>query len=153
MKGPVLFPGSFDPFTQGHADLVSRALALFPEVVIAIGHNEQKQGWLPAEERMRALQAFYREEPRVRIALYSGLTADFAAACGAACILRGVRSLRDYEYEMNLADVNRSLTGIDTLLLLAQPHLASLSSSTVRELAHYGRDIAPYLPPGLTYNR
>lgn len=148
-----LFPGSFDPFTLGHADLVERALALFDSVTIAIGTNGEKHAWLPAGERAEALHRLYASESRVEVALYSGLTADFAAECGAACILRGVRSLKDYEYEMNLADVNRRLTGIDTLVLFAQPHLACLSSSMVRELAHYGRDLDPYLPAGLTYNR
>ena len=137
----LLFPGSFDPFTLGHADLVSRALKLFDEVVIAIGVNEQKAGWQPVDERLRVIRQLYINEPRVRVSTYTGLTADYAEA-----ILRGVRSVKDYEYELEMADVNRRLTGIDTVVLFADPALAAISSSVVRELAHFGRDISAFLP-------
>ena len=144
--GAVLFPGSFDPFTIGHADLVKRALQIFDEIVIAIGVNEQKPGWIPVEERMRTIRDLYKDEPRVRVEKYSGLTADFAHSIGASAILRGVRSIKDFEYEQQIADVNRQLTGIDTLLLFASPSLAAVSSTVVRELAHFGHDITPFLP-------
>ena len=113
----ILFPGSFDPFTLGHASLVDRALRLFDEVVIAVGVNEQKAGWLPADERIRAIRNIYKDNARVRVESYSGLTADYAAAIGATAILRGVRSVKDYEYELQMADVNRSINGIETVLL------------------------------------
>ena len=142
----LLFPGSFDPFTLGHADLVNRALKLFDEVVIAIGVNEQKAGWQPVDERLRVIRQLYINEPRVRVSTYAGLTADYAEAIGAKAILRGVRSIKDYEYELEMADVNRRLTGIDTVVLFADPALAAISSSVVRELAHFGRDISPFLP-------
>ena len=144
----ILFPGSFDPFTLGHASLVDRALRLFDEVVIALGVNEQKTGWIPADERIRAIRNIYKDNARVRVESYSGLTADYAAAIGATAILRGVRSVKDYEYELQMADVNRSINGIETVLLYAEPQLASLSSSLVRELAHFGKDITPFLPEG-----
>ena len=147
----VLFPGSFDPFTKGHANLVERALQLFGYVIIGIGFNEQKPGWIPVEERVEALRNLYAHEPRVTVDSYSGLTVDFARQCGAAAILRGIRSVKDYEYEMQLADVNRQLTGIDTILLFAAPQLSSVSSSVVRELVHFGKDIRPFLPEGLDY--
>ena len=147
----VLFPGSFDPFTKGHANLVERALQLFGYVIIGIGFNEQKPGWIPVEERVEALRNLYAHEPRVTVDSYSGLTVDFARQCGATAILRGIRSVKDYEYEMQLADVNRQLTGIDTILLFADPQLSSVSSSVVRELAHFGKDIRPFLPEGLDY--
>ena len=143
-----LFPGSFDPFTLGHADLVERALQLFDEVVIAVGINEQKAGWIPVEERVRAIRILYKEQARVRVESYSGLTTDFAHSIGAKAILRGVRSIKDFEYEMQMADVNRQLTGIDTVVLFADPRYASLSSSIVRELAHFGKDITAFLPEG-----
>jgi len=133
----VLFPGSFDPFTKGHANLVERALQLFGHVIIGIGFNEQKPGWIPVEERVEALRNLYAH--------------DFARQCGATAILRGIRSVKDYEYEMQLADVNRQLTGIDTILLFADPQLSSVSSSVVRELVHFGKDIRPFLPEGLDY--
>ncbi len=150
-EGTVLFPGSFDPFTIGHADLVRRALGLFPQVVVAVGYNEQKSGWIPVTERVRALQDFYREESRVKVVSYTGLTVDLAKQLGIRCILRGVRSTKDYEYELDIADINHRLSGIETVVLFADPHLASLSSSVVRELAHFGRDITEWLPQGLNY--
>jgi len=144
----VLFPGSFDPFTRGHASLVERALALFDEVVIAVGVNEQKAGWIPADQRVNALRELYKRNARVRVESYRGLTTDFAAAVGACAILRGVRSIKDFEYEMQMADINRELTGIETVCLFAEPALAAISSSVVRELAHFGKDISSFLPDG-----
>jgi len=144
----VLFPGSFDPFTRGHASLVERALALFDEVVIAVGVNEQKAGWIPADQRVNALREIYKRNARVRVESYRGLTTDFAAAVGACAILRGIRSIKDFEYEMQMADINRELTGIETVCLFAEPELAAISSSVVRELAHFGKDISSFLPDG-----
>lgn len=148
----LLFPGSFDPFTKGHADLVERGLQLFDSIVIAVGYNENKEGWIPVEERVRALKALYANEPRVTVESYTGLTIDFAKQCGAVAILRGIRSVKDYEYEMQLADMNKQLSGIETLLLFANPQYSSVSSSMVRELAHFGRDIQAFLPIGLHYS-
>jgi len=143
---PLLFPGSFDPFTIGHADLVARALNLFDQVIIAVGVNEQKPGWMTVEKRVQAIKDLYKDETRVRVEQYTGLTADFARSIRATAILRGVRTIKDFEYEQQMADVNRQLTGIDTVLLIANPSLAAVSSSLVRELAHFGHDITPYLP-------
>ncbi len=151
-KSSILFPGSFDPFTLGHADLVKRALGIFDTVIVAVGYNEQKEGWIPVDERIRALKDFYRNEPRVKIERYTGLTAEMAHDMGVSCILRGVRSTTDYEYELNIADINHHLAGTETVILLAKPQLATLSSSVVRELAHFGRDITEWLPEGLSYN-
>ena len=147
----VLFPGSFDPFTKGHANLVERGLQLFDHVIIAVGYNENKPGWIPVQERVSALKALYANEPRVMVESYSCLTVDFARQCGAKAILRGIRSVKDYEYEMQMADVNRQLSGIETILLFADPQLSAVSSSIVRELAHFGKDIKPFLPEGLHY--
>jgi len=144
MRG--LFPGSFDPFTLGHADIVKRALGIFDEIVIAVGYNENKAGWMPVEERVSTIRKLYSDEPRIIVESYTGLTVDFAKECGATTIIRGVRTTADYEFEMQLADVNRQLTGIETILLPASPQLASLSSSVVRELAHFGHDISAFLP-------
>ena len=149
----VIFPGSFDPFTKGHADLVARALQIFDQVVVAIGYNEHKPGWIPVQERVDALKALYANEPRVTVESYTGLTVDFAKQCGAVAILRGIRSVKDYEYEMQLADVNKQLLGIETLLLFANPQYSSVSSSMVRELTHFGKDIQPFLPIGLHYDK
>ena len=142
----VLFPGSFDPFTVGHADVVERALVLFDEVVLAVGCNERKAGWLPLTERLERLHRLYAHEPRVAVESYSGLTVDFAKEQGVVAIVRGVRTQADFDYEVQMADVNRRLTGIETLLLPAVPQLASVSSSVVRELARFGHDVTPVLP-------
>lgn len=146
MERLVLFPGSFDPFTRGHADIVRRALEMFDGIVIAVGYNEQKTGWIPVEERVTAIRKLYADEPRITVERYTGLTVDFAREQGIGIIIRGVRTVADFEFEMQLADVNRQLTGIETILLPASPQLASLSSSIVRELAHFGHDVSAFLP-------
>ena len=148
----VIFPGSFDPFTIGHANLVDRAQKLFEEVVIAVGYNEQKTGWLPVDERVRALEEFYKENSQITVAKYTGLTVDLAQAMGARFILRGVRSVKDYEYELGIADINSRLADVETVVLLADPTISGISSSVVRELHHFGRDITQWLPCGLKYN-
>ncbi len=147
----AIFPGSFDPFTRGHADIVQRGLRLFDQIVIAVGVNEQKRGWINVDERVSALRRYYKDNPNILVERYDTLTIDFARKQGAQFILRGIRSIKDYEYELQIADVNRQLSGIETVVLFADPSLASVSSSTVRELAHFGHDIQPWLPEGLTY--
>ena len=141
-----LFPGTFDPFTIGHDALVRRALNIVDELYIAIGINTTKHTMLTLEERMGRIATLYKEEPRVHVVSYEGLTTDFAQSIGAKCIIRGVRSSIDFEYERNIADINRMLTGIDTVLLISEPQYAAISSSMVRELAHFGKDISAYLP-------
>ena len=151
MNKKVIFPGSFDPFTIGHANLVERAVRLFDEVIIAVGYNEQKTGWLPVEERVRALRGYYSAMTQVRVESYTGLTVDFAQSQGARFILRGVRSVKDYEYELGIADINARLADVETVVLLADPTISGISSSVVRELHRFGRDITPWLPQGLDY--
>lgn len=148
----AIFPGSFDPFTIGHANLVDRARKLFDEVIIAVGYNEHKTGWLPVNERVRALREYYGHTAGVRVESYSCLTVDFAISQEAGFILRGVRSAKDYEYEADIADINCKLTGIETVILLSDATKSAVSSSVVRELHHFGRDITPWLPQGLTYD-
>ena len=152
MARKALFPGSFDPFTKGHADIVQRGLTLFDHIVIGVGYNEQKAGFLPVEERVASLRALYANEPRVSVESYSCLTTDFAEQCEAQVILRGVRSMQDYEYEQTLADVNKRLNpSLETVFLMARPELACYSSSTVRELTHFRHSIADWMPEGLHY--
>ena len=142
----ALFPGTFDPFTLGHQSLVKRVLTCADAVVIAIGINEKKQTYYTLEQRVSAIRALYAEEPRVKVITYSGLTVDVAQQERASFILRGVRSVIDFEYEKAIADVNRQLTGIETLLLFTEPAYAHISSSVVRELLHFGKDVAAVLP-------
>jgi len=151
MMNKAVFPGSFDPFTIGHADLMERGLKLFDEVIIAVGYNEHKAGWLPVEERVRALRAYYADTAGVTVESYNDLTVDFAIRHETGFILRGVRCIKDYEYEAGIADINKKLTGIETVILLSDPNMSAISSSAIRELHHFGRDITPWLPRGLAY--
>ena len=142
----ILFPGSFNPFTIGHQSLVSRVLPLFDRVVIAIGHNSGKQTEESLEQRIGAIRALYAPEPKIRVISYEGLTIDACRREGARWMLRGVRTTADFEYERNLADINRQISGIETLVLFTLPEYAAISSSMVRELSHYGYDVNPFLP-------
>ena len=142
-----IFCGSFDPFTIGHDSIVRRALPLFDRLVIGVvGDNVNKQYMKPAEERMKAISALYANEPAIEVKPYYGLATDFARQEGAAFIVKGVRTVSDFEHEQWQADFNRQLGGIETILLFTEPQLASVSSSALRELAHFGVDITPYLP-------
>jgi pantetheine-phosphate adenylyltransferase len=145
-KHIAIFPGTFDPFTIGHASIVERGLKLFDEIVIAVGINFNKVDNAVAEQRVNAIKRVYANNPNIKVVSYSGLTVDLAHEMGAQFLLRGVRSVKDYEYESNLADVNRNISGIETVLLYSLPELSWLSSSVLRELASHGRDTTPYLP-------
>ncbi|MBQ8564798.1 MAG: pantetheine-phosphate adenylyltransferase [Bacteroidaceae bacterium] len=145
-KKTAIFPGTFDPFTRGHYSVVERALNLFDEVVIAIGVNALKKPLFTADERVEMLRRLYADEPRVRVVVYSGLTVDLARECNARYILRGVRSIIDFEYEKSIADVNREISGLETILLFTEPQYAHISSSVVRELMSYGRNVEAFLP-------
>lgn len=144
----ALFPGSFNPFTLGHKSLVDRALPLFDKIVVAIGYNSEKCAVDDSDlsARLEAIRAIYRDEPRVEVTAYSGLTVDACRECGARWMLRGVRSVTDFEYERTLADVNRRISGIETIILYTLPEYASISSSIVRELRHYGHATEEFLP-------
>ena len=141
-----LFAGTFDPFTIGHASVVRRALQLFDRVVVAVGVNDAKHPETTAQQRVEAIRSLYADDERVMVVAYSGLTVDVAREHGAAFIVKGVRSVRDYESEREQAEVNRRLAGIDTVLLMAEPGLEAVSSSTVRSLRSFGRDVSEFLP-------
>lgn len=143
-----LFAGTFRPFTIGHASIVDRALPLFDKVIIAIGVNAAKDnGYTDAAERRKAISALYKAEERVEVVEYSGeLTTTLAKRLGAKWLIRGVRSVKDFEYERDIADINRLTAGIETIFLPALPELAAVSSSVVRELAQYGADVSNFLP-------
>lgn len=149
MERIAIFPGSFDPYTIGHADITARALSVFDRLVIAVGHNESKHTRWTTEERVTALRALYAGQPRVSIEAYGDLTVDLARRHGAAAIVRGVRTGKDFEYEQGIADINRRLAPeVETVLLYARPELAAVSSSVVRELLHFGKDVSSLLPSG-----
>ncbi len=137
----ALFAGSFDPFTIGHKAIVDRSLMLFDEVVVAFGVNVMKTPFMPLEERMDRVRAVYKDDDRVKVVSYEGLTVDLAKEMEVTCLLRGVRNAIDYEYEKTIAEVNQKLCGIETVLLVADSETGHVSSSLVRELAHFGKEI------------
>jgi pantetheine-phosphate adenylyltransferase len=142
-----VFVGSFNPFTVGHDSIVTRALPLFDRLVIGVvGDQVHKPDMPSAEERIQAIRDLYRDEPRIEVKAYYGLAVDFAKAENAHFIVKGVRSVKDFEYERDQADINRQLSGVDTVLLFSEPQYSAVSSSMVRELQHFGVDVTPYLP-------
>ncbi|HPW95348.1 MAG TPA: pantetheine-phosphate adenylyltransferase [Paludibacteraceae bacterium] len=142
----ALFPGSFDPFSIGHQNIVQRGLCIFDNIVIGIGHNTKKQSLYTEEERKAQIEAIYQDNQRVSVAIYDTLTVDFAREIGASFILRGVRTKQDFDYEQKIAEANRILTGIETVVLFAEPETKTISSSLIRELKAFGKDISDYLP-------
>lgn len=143
----AFFAGSFNPFTVGHASVVERALTVFDRIIIAVGCNFEKDSG-DADSRVADIASVYSDEPRVEVISYNGLTVDAARLAGATCLLRGVRSARDFEYERDMADANRQLSGLETVLIYSLPEYAYISSSLVRELKAYGKDVSDYLPAG-----
>lgn len=142
-----VFVGTFDPFTIGHDSIVRRVLPLFDRLVIGVvGDNVHKPGMSPAQQRVAAISEVYADEPRINVCVFDGLAMDFARQEGAQFIVKGVRSVSDFEYEQWQADFNRRLGGIETILLYSEPELSSVSSSAVRELSHFGVDVGAYLP-------
>lgn len=144
----AVFPGSFDPFTVGHDAIVRRALPLFDRIIIGVGVNVRKQYLYSADKRVEDIARLYAAEPKVEVKAYSGLLVDFARQEDARFIVKGVRSVKDFEYEREQADINLKIGGLDTLLLFSEPQYQSVSSSMVRELLHFGRDVSEFLPTG-----
>ena len=130
---------------------MERALPLFDKIVVAVGMNSKKHSFLSEIDRLDAIRRLYADEPRVEVIAYSGLTVEAAEQCGARYILRGVRTVKDFEYEKTLADINRKIAGLETVLLYTLPEYGSISSSIVRELISLGRNVTDLLPPGYTF--
>ncbi len=148
-KRIAVFPGTFDPFTIGHQSIVERALNLFDEIIIAIGINDSKSTFFTIEERKQMIVNLYEGHPKVRVETYSELTVDFANAYKASYILRGIRSVVDFEYEKTIADVNRELSGIETIVLFTEPIYTHISSTIVRELIRFKKDVSGFVPDNL----
>ena len=145
----ALFPGTFDPFTIGHQSLVTRGLDLVDEIIISIGINDKKNTYFPLDRRLESIRDLYKDNPRVRVMSYDRLTVDFAKEVGAGFILRGIRTVNDFEYEKTIADVNRKLAGIETFILFTEPEHTHISSSIVRELLRFGKDVSQFVPEGI----
>ena len=141
-----MFQGSFDPFTRGHESIVRRALPLFDEIVVAVVNNIAKKPFMSLDNRMEFIKQVFANEPRVRVVASTGLTVDMARDVGATCLLRGVRMIQDFENEMHMAEINRRLSGIETVLLYTLPEFSHISSTIVRELSSYNQDVSDYLP-------
>ena len=146
----ALFTGTFDPYTIGHDSVVRRALTFMDEIVIAVvERNVHKQSLFSNEQRVKMIRDLYADEPRIKVLPFHNLAVDFAKEQGAQFIIRGVRSAADFTYEKEMAEMNKKLSGIETILLLTEPELACVSSSTVRELLSFGKDVTAFLPKGM----
>lgn len=148
----AIFPGTFDPFTIGHYSIVKRGLQIFDEIVIAIGTNQSKKTLFAIEKRIEIIEKSFENESRVSVQKYDSLTVDFAKSVGAAFILRGLRTVSDFEYERTIADTNCAISGIETVILFTDTKYSHISSTVTRDLILFGKDISDFLPPGITIN-
>ena len=143
----ALFPGSFDPVTKAHVDILKRSISLFDKVVIGIGINSTKQALLPIEARKKMLEAVFADEPKVEIQTYSGLTVDFCKEIGANYMIRGIRTVSDFEYEKAIAQMNHALVPeIESIFIVSKPGYSSISSSIVRDILRNKGDISQFVP-------
>lgn len=145
----AIFPGTFDPFTIGHYSIVKRGLNIFDVIIIGIGNNQSKKTLFSIEKRIEMIQKAFTNEKRVKVIAYNSLTVDFAQEVNAGFILRGLRSVGDFEYERTIGDTNRILTGIETVILFTEAEYAHISSTVARDLISYGKDISSFLPPNI----
>ncbi len=146
----AVFPGSFDPITTGHAELVRRAVPLFDKIVVAVGVNSQKTYLFPLEQRLAWLEAVFADEPKVEVASFEGLTAHFCNEIGAEYLLRGLRNASDFDYEKTISQLNDIVgEGLETVFLISQPAYSHISSTIVREIIKGGGDASPFLPQGV----
>jgi len=145
----AIFPGTFDPFTIGHYSIVERGLALFDEIIIGIGVNQLKRTLFDEAKRLDIIQQAFVGESRVKVLVYNSLTLDFAKSVDAGFILRGLRTVADFEYERTIGDTNRILSGVETVILFTESAYSHISSTVARDLISYGKDISSFLPPNV----
>lgn len=143
----ALFPGSFDPITIAHVDILKRAIPLFDKVVIGIGLNSAKQGFLSAEKREEIVKAIFKDYPTVAVQTYQGLTVDFCKKINAMYMVRGIRSVADFEYEKAIAQINQTMMPeVETIIILSKPEYSSISSTIVRDILRNNGDVSKFLP-------
>ncbi|MBS2097010.1 pantetheine-phosphate adenylyltransferase [Carboxylicivirga linearis] len=152
MKRTAIFPGSFDPFTVGHEDVVRRGLSLFEKVIIAVGYNSNKKDFFPVEDRMQWIRDVFKNDNRVVVEKYEGLTVEFAKDMECTHILRGIRTAADFEYERAIAQVNKTMSGFDSVFLLTTPEHTPVNSSIVRDIIKHGGDAGQFLPKAIQIN-
>jgi len=147
MERVALFPGSFDPFTKGHFDIVLRGLSVFDKIIISLGDNSQKKRYFPIEVMVNCIEKAFTEYPNVDVIIYNELTASLAKKYNAKFLLRGLRNTTDFEYENSISQVNRFLNSeLETIFLITSPKFAAISSSIIREVHKYGGDVNEFLP-------
>ena len=147
MKRIALFPGSFDPFTNGHYDVVIRGSKLFDEIIVAIGNNTSKNRYIPVELMVEIVQKVFKDQPNIKVQSYKGLTAEFAREVGATFLLRGLRNTTDFEYENTIAQANRHVNkDLETVFLITSARLAAISSSIIREIHKFGGNVDEFIP-------
>lgn len=143
----AVFPGSFDPITIGHVDLIQRAMPLFDRIVIAVGINSKKQSLFPLELRLQWLNDVFKDDPQIEVGSFEGLTVRFCESIGARYLLRGLRNTSDFDYEKTIAQLNNIVGNqIETIFLMSRPEYSHISSTIVREIITYGGDASPFLP-------
>lgn len=142
----AVFPGSFDPITLGHYDIIKRGILLFDEVIVAIGENSEKKYMFSAEKRKEFIEKAFENEPKVRVEIYKGLTVDYCKEINAGFILRGLRNPSDFEFEKAIAHTNRGMTGIDTVFLLTAINTSHITSTIVRDVMKHGGDYSMLVP-------
>ena len=147
----AIFPGSFDPITLGHVDIVNRALPLFDEIIIAIGVNSDKKYMFSLEKRIHFIKENYKNEPKIKVETYSGLTTEYCEKVNADFILRGLRNPADFEFEKAIAQTNRKLSNIETIFLLTSADTSFISSSIVRDVYSHGGDISGFVPKSVLH--
>jgi pantetheine-phosphate adenylyltransferase len=151
MQRICLFPGTFDPITLGHVDIIQRAVPLFDKIVVAVGINTSKTPMFSAEQRLLWIEEIFKAEPRISGAVYEGLTIEYCKQIGAKFILRGIRYVSDFEYEKTIADANRTLDpGIETIFLTGEPKYTSVASTIVRDIIRNKGNASPFLPDVVT---
>ncbi len=143
----ALFPGSFDPITIAHVDILKRAFPLFDKVVLGIGLNSSKQNFLSASTREDIVKSVFRDYPNVEVKTYEGLTVDFCKEIGATYMIRGIRSVGDFEYERAIAQINQTMMpNVETIFILSKPEYSAISSTIVRDILRNHGDVSPFLP-------
>lgn len=141
----AVYPGSFDPITLGHESVIRRAMPLFDKIIVAIGQNNDKRNLFPIEKRIQWIKIIFKDEPKIEVQTYKGLTVNYCNEIGANFLLRGLRTSADFEFERSVGQINKKMGHIDTIFILAEPEYTPLQSSIVRDIFIHGGDVSPFI--------